>query len=344
MARDADDRAKRAAADIAQNNARLAWGIRVRSAQLNHDPKFQEMTHFLGSHAHTNRMKKAEAEESATCAESLTQDAVNRILRKSEKAALLVAEDEFELLRGRIEWREAFDTSVERLLAESAFDTDMENMCVADVAKLRCKHLDTAYEWYMHQGRKERSKEREGPAYLRYRDGDPAMAGSMRSGPSYAPRRPPKTARHFLPPALKSMRARSEQKTSASNAARDRDDFLFGQVADLKRPEDRESNASTLQPPGWVWSTQGCGSPPATPGPSLQNPKSAWAALDPEEEGAQGSRRKAGDQGTAPRRAQISEPGRPGTVDGVLGAARAAPHRPGAEQGKPLEATVVVQI
>lgn len=133
----------------------------------------QEMLHFLGSHAHDERLKAA-----ANCKRAfrepapLTFRAAAEIVREVE-----AAEDNqyfstgTENIESRLLWRDQMDRNMRRLLL---------NAEMAPNEHLRGSHVNSTYDWYRQHGRKQARKEREAPPFLHFDVAGSPMAGSLR--------------------------------------------------------------------------------------------------------------------------------------------------------------------
>lgn len=148
---------------------------RARSAALSNDPKMKEMERFMDSHAHQDRLQRrgsAIREAILNCAPPCERPRVDPLVP-----------------RARLDWRIQFDKAVRRLMDDTELDFGA-GLNAEDANHMRCKHLDGAFEFYERNGLKEVRKERDGPAYLRFRDGEPAMPGSLRGQRSAFSREP----------------------------------------------------------------------------------------------------------------------------------------------------------
>jgi hypothetical protein len=85
-----------------------------------------------------------------------------------------------EQLNDRLEWREQVDRKLKRLVHDVKLDLD-DNIPKVDQHRLRCEHLDKAYDWYTRHGRKEAKKEKEPPRFLNFNPEENVMAGSLRT-------------------------------------------------------------------------------------------------------------------------------------------------------------------
>jgi len=131
------------------------------------------MLHFLGSHAHDERLKVA-----ANCKRTfrepapLTFRAAAEIVREVE-----AAEDNqyfstgTENIESRLLWRDQMDRNMRTLLL---------NAEMAPNEHLRCSHVNSTYDWYRQHGRKQARKEREAPPFLHFDVAGSPMAGSVR--------------------------------------------------------------------------------------------------------------------------------------------------------------------
>jgi len=146
---------------------------RARRGPMLGDAKMQEMLHFLGSHAHDERLMAA-----ANCKRAFRGPApptfreAAEIIREVE-----AAEDNqyfstgTENIESRLLWRDQMDRNMKRLLL---------NAELAPNERLRCSHVNGTYDWYRQHGRKQARKEREAPPYLHFDAAGSPMAGSLR--------------------------------------------------------------------------------------------------------------------------------------------------------------------
>jgi len=124
--------------------------LRQRSAALTADPKASEMQHFLVSHSHQERLLN----HATTCAPFVS-----------------------EAIASRLHWRSEMDRSVRRLLLDP--DLALEGDMLEDARhSIRCGHLDEMYDWYRRHGKKEASKERLAPPYVRFERNATPLPGS----------------------------------------------------------------------------------------------------------------------------------------------------------------------
>jgi len=124
--------------------------LRQRSAALNQDPKASEMQHFLVSHSHQER-----------------------ILDQATTTAPIVAE----AIASRLHWRSEMDKSVRRLFQDP--ELALEGEMPEDTRhNIRCGHLDEMYDWYRRHGKKEASKERMAPPFVRFERNTAPLPGS----------------------------------------------------------------------------------------------------------------------------------------------------------------------
>merc|ERR1719297_783606 len=162
-----------AACDPVLAQARVILGGAMPGGPMPGDAKMQEMLHFLGSHAHDERLKAA-----ANCKRAfrepapLTFHAAAEIVREVE-----AAEDNqyfstgTENIESRLLWRDQMDRNMRMLLL---------NAEMAPNEHLRCSHVNSTYDWYRQHGRKQARKEREAPPFLHFDVAGSPMAGSLR--------------------------------------------------------------------------------------------------------------------------------------------------------------------
>jgi len=161
------------------------YETRRRSAQLMADPKAREMSMFVGSRNHEARLREAAGlgeEDPKTAAHCAKVLAAVQAAEDKEKRF-----DPMDNCKARLEWREEMDRGIRRLM------TDADLMMADSLQErtkhgLRCNHLDKTYDWFERHGKKEASKERPAPAYLRFDLGDAVMPGSLRKSPENGPR------------------------------------------------------------------------------------------------------------------------------------------------------------
>jgi len=154
--------------------------VRHRSATLGVDPKNQELRHFVGSHRHEARLREA-----AGLTEKLSDRdfAAKIVLDVTAKEDKLDRYDPMQSCKARLEWREEMDRSVRQLMQDQDLMLD-DRMQESTKHALRCQHLDKTYDWFQRHGKKEASKEKAHPSYLRYDANAPVMPGSTRRDPS----------------------------------------------------------------------------------------------------------------------------------------------------------------
>lgn len=154
-----------------------AYEIRRRSAQLTADPKARELANFVGSRNHEMRLRDAAGlgEEDpitvAHCAKRMSETQVSEQL-------LAKGVEPLGGCRARLEWREEMDRGIRRLLTDA--DLMLDKSLDQGKHAMRCDHLDKTFAWFEQHGKKEVSKERAAPAYIRFEEDDPIMAGSLR--------------------------------------------------------------------------------------------------------------------------------------------------------------------
>lgn len=153
------------------------YEIRRRSAALSMDPKAQELRHFLGSHRHEARLRDAAGLNNAN--EDPLAEAVRLM---SEVDAINYCEERYDPLqacKARLDWRAEMDRNLRRLMQDQDLMLD-DRMHEASKHQLRCESLDKTYAWFERHGKKEASKERPAPAFLRFDEAGPIMPGSLR--------------------------------------------------------------------------------------------------------------------------------------------------------------------
>eukprot|EP00933_Yihiella_yeosuensis_P041401 TRINITY_DN35791_c0_g1_i1.p1 TRINITY_DN35791_c0_g1~~TRINITY_DN35791_c0_g1_i1.p1 ORF type:complete len:233 (-),score=51.62 TRINITY_DN35791_c0_g1_i1:47-745(-) len=145
--------------------------LRKRSTALAVDPKAKELKHFIESHSHQERLKvnvKQEVTSNEQSSASFAEGPTDATQQEGINCS------------ARLQWREEMDRKVKRLMQD--VDLPLSNPLEdADKARLRCNHLDKTFAWFEQHGRKEATKERPPPAFLRFDNQSPAMPGSLRS-------------------------------------------------------------------------------------------------------------------------------------------------------------------
>lgn len=155
-----------------------------RSAALTADPKAAEIEHFVGSHSHQRRLKTAAGLNSPEVVPTSLEQHV-RVLRRIEaEEGNADNAQPVGSCASRLSWRSEMDRNLKRLMQETELALD-DRFSSIDKARLRCSQLDKTYEWFEKHGKKEASKERQGPAYLRFDTCDRAMPGSLRGSQKF---------------------------------------------------------------------------------------------------------------------------------------------------------------
>jgi len=146
------------------------YEMKRRSAQLMADPKARELSNFVGSRAHESRLRESAGLSEEPSAVKVLPDAQAGDDKRNDPVVSCKA---------RLEWREEMDRAIRRLMQDADMMLDDR---LQDKTKhhMRCQHLDKTYAWFESHGKKEASKERAAPPYIRYDLGDPVMAGSLR--------------------------------------------------------------------------------------------------------------------------------------------------------------------
>eukprot|EP00449_Zooxanthella_nutricula_P006907 CAMPEP_0198498420 /NCGR_PEP_ID=MMETSP1462-20131121/6998_1 /TAXON_ID=1333877 /ORGANISM="Brandtodinium nutriculum, Strain RCC3387" /LENGTH=232 /DNA_ID=CAMNT_0044227337 /DNA_START=65 /DNA_END=759 /DNA_ORIENTATION=+ len=158
--------------------------VRRRSAQLMADPKARELTHFVGSRRHEARLREAAGFDGEDVHEAaVAAKVVMEISGQEDKA------ERFDPMCGckaRLEWRAEMDRNIRRLLQDADLMLD-DRMQERTKHNLRCEHLDKTYDWFGKHGKKEASKERPAPPFIRFEYTNPVMPGSLRRNLITAP-------------------------------------------------------------------------------------------------------------------------------------------------------------
>jgi len=134
--------------------------ITMKSLRLIGDNRFQAIKHYRDtrqSDHHFERLKNkakgATMTEGATLGAMTFSDIANMECRAAAEKA---GEKKNYSLQERMEWQEAFDKSVNRLLID--FDLTHEPYC-------RMSHLDRMHNWFVEHGGKQQRKARKAPSY-----------------------------------------------------------------------------------------------------------------------------------------------------------------------------------
>jgi len=164
-----------ASCDPVCSEAQLLWGGSAFG-----DAKLQEMLHFLGSHAHDERLMAA-----ANCRRAFREAAPPTFREAAEIVREVEAAEDnqyfstgTENIESRLLWRDQMDRDMRRLLL---------NTQLAPNENLRCRHINSTYDWYRQHGRKQARKEREAPPFLYFDASGSPMAGSLREKKPRAP-------------------------------------------------------------------------------------------------------------------------------------------------------------
>jgi len=153
--------------------SRSPFSMQQRSATLfSTDPKARELRHFVGSRNHEARLKSRAALGSFLVEQRRLPGG------RDVKERLEWRED----VKERLEWREAADRSLRMLLLNQELATG-KGLHEQDMHRMRCDQLDETYSWFVKHARKEASKERPAPSYLRFDSGTAPMPGSLRTPP-----------------------------------------------------------------------------------------------------------------------------------------------------------------
>jgi len=171
--------------------------LRTRSAALQADPKAKELDHFLCSHSHEDRVRSAVGAATRMQSGNLSVSARNgtdlvdqaqEVRRIEADLYHLTKEDQMRGFGSRFEWRREMDRQVKRIMQDMELATN-DSLLEQDKHRMRCDQLDKAYAWFQRHARKEASKEKEAPPYLRQNQGAPPMPGSSKwEAPSSASR------------------------------------------------------------------------------------------------------------------------------------------------------------
>jgi len=160
------------------STAEIAKEYRYASAMLPLDERVLEIKHFTGSHSYEKRRHKR-ASISHARTKGLEYVQVHEKPRATPKPIDRDEIDPTEKTPARLLWRQEMDRSCRKLLTDLQLNLDADRM--GDRAHmLRCHHLDKMHKWFTDHGRKETTKEKVGPAYLRYDKDKPTMPGSLR--------------------------------------------------------------------------------------------------------------------------------------------------------------------
>lgn len=163
------------------STAEVAKEFRYPSSMLNLDERVMEIRHFTHSHTYEKRVEKR-----ASLSHARTRGLDHLKLADDVRATpkKLDGDDDpdrhlLESIPARKRWRQEVDRSCKLLLVDLDLHNDSDHM--RDRAHmLRCHHVDKLYSWFHKHAGKEQSKEKQGPAFLRYDPDTPAMPGSLR--------------------------------------------------------------------------------------------------------------------------------------------------------------------
>lgn len=136
----------------------------LKSLQIKTDPRLKAIRHYKDNQVHNHHlerlMKKKVAPESEVVAEKsvnalsfdeiVAMESANRQQLNSKKKDQYALED-------RMDWQEAFDKSVTRLMID--FDLTHAPHC-------RLNHLDRMDKWFLEHGGKQQRKAKKAPSYV----------------------------------------------------------------------------------------------------------------------------------------------------------------------------------
>lgn len=152
--------------------------LRMQSVRIPESAKYKEMSNFLQSDDHFQRMigrnsrhdPKLQATAAAPRGHSLDPT-------PSElKAASLRARDTS--VESRINWQDGMNSCINRLMCD--LDLGLGKPHDLTSHRSRVKLMDEAYSWYTKVGQKQARKSRPGASYLVFHQDDPPDAGSLR--------------------------------------------------------------------------------------------------------------------------------------------------------------------
>lgn len=199
----------------------ITSAFRQKDVAIGGDPKFREMSHFLTSYTHQERLvgmhhgdvspRKDGIDSMNRRVRSLAHDAkvespTHRSFPSSPRFAMAGssitgavaaapsnpssdadsprASQALGLdaeLNRRLKWREELDRNLRRLMTDVELGRDPNMKHYGH--KMVCEQFEKRYDWFKDCGDKEVLKEQKGPPFVRYDPAKPVMAGSTRGIP-----------------------------------------------------------------------------------------------------------------------------------------------------------------
>lgn len=153
-----------------------------KSLKLTSDERFQAIKYYKDNahtNDHLNRLMDNKASETVAAAENADEltfeDIANRETNEKKKTGQGGAKRAQNNLAERMDWQEAFDKSVNRLLID--FD-------LTHAPEPRLNHLDRMYNWFEDHGGKQQRKARKAPSYIIADRNEKMPAGSTKNVPN----------------------------------------------------------------------------------------------------------------------------------------------------------------
>jgi hypothetical protein len=135
-------------------------GAREKSLHITTEPRFKAIKHYKDTRQDDDHFKRllgtrtmAKTDGAGTGELSFNDIAAIERATNAEKAG----DRKQYALQERVDWQDAFDKSVTRLLLD--FDLTLEPTC-------RLSHLDRMHNWFLDHGGKQQRKARKAPGYI----------------------------------------------------------------------------------------------------------------------------------------------------------------------------------
>lgn len=136
----------------------------LKSLQIMTDPRLKAIKHYRDNQTHNHHMERLMKQKVAPESEVVTQKGVNAltfedvvIMDSANRQHLNSKKKDQYSLEDRIDWQDAFDKSVNRLLID--FDLTHAPHC-------RLNHLDRMDNWFLEHGGKQQRKAKKAPSYI----------------------------------------------------------------------------------------------------------------------------------------------------------------------------------
>eukprot|EP00927_Polykrikos_kofoidii_P079922 TRINITY_DN76768_c0_g1_i1.p1 TRINITY_DN76768_c0_g1~~TRINITY_DN76768_c0_g1_i1.p1 ORF type:complete len:212 (-),score=19.00 TRINITY_DN76768_c0_g1_i1:648-1283(-) len=178
--------------------------LRERSAQLNLDPKMQEIGNAIKTSQEDSDVSNPTLHRASPSALRVAgcetiERSVTRVWRYSPEPLLvyrgstppacLIPEQSPERReslslqkdQAKLEWREQMNRSLKRLVLDVELATD--DRLKATSHQQRCKRVDTMHEWYSSHRTKDMAQNKVAPPYLSFSKDSVVMPGSRRPTP-----------------------------------------------------------------------------------------------------------------------------------------------------------------